>query len=103
MAAGLLRRELAPDGERIVAESAGTAAWEGQPATEPTLQVAEREGVDLGSHRSRRVTPAMVPAADLILVLGPGQLSAGQTPVTDRSRTHLLSEYPPPGEASPGA
>lgn len=100
MAAGLLRRELAADGERIVVESAGTAAWEGQPATEPTLQVAEREGVDLVSHRSRRVTPAMVRAADLILVMEPGHLSAVQTLGADRSRTHLISEYPPPGEPS---
>jgi protein-tyrosine-phosphatase len=100
MTAGLLRRELAADGERIVVESAGTAAWDGQPATEPTLQVAQREGVDLMSHRSRRVTPAMVRAADLILVMERGHLSAVQTLGADPSRTHVLSEYPPPGEPS---
>lgn len=98
MTEGLLRRALAADGERIVVESAGTAAWEGQPATEPTLQVAQREGVDLMSHRSRRVTPAMVRAADLILVMERGHLSAVQALGADPNRAHVLSEYPPPGE-----
>ena len=98
MTAALLRRELAGDADRIVVESAGTAAWEGQPVTEPTLRVGEREGVDLVSHRSRRVTPAMVRAADLILVMERGHLSAVQTLGADPARTHVLSEWPPPGE-----
>ena len=98
MTAALLRRELGADAERILVESAGTAAWEGQPATDPTLQVAEREGVDLGSHRSRRVTPAMVRAADLILVMEREHLSAVQTLGADPARTHVLSQWPPPGE-----
>jgi protein-tyrosine phosphatase len=98
MTAGLLRRELGADAERILVESAGTAAWEGQPATEPTLAVAEREGVSLDSHRSRRVTPAMVRAADLILVMERAHLTAVQTLGADPGRTHVLSEWPPPGE-----
>jgi len=98
MTAALLRRELAADAGRIVVESAGTAAWEGQPATDPTLQVAEREGVDLGSHRSRRVTPVMVRAADLILVMEREHLNAVQTLGADPVRTHVLSQWPPPGE-----
>ena len=98
MTAGLLRRELGADAERILVESAGTAAWEGQPATEPTLAVAEREGVSLDSHRSRRVTPAMVRAADLILVMERAHLTAVQTLGADPARTHVLSEWPPPGE-----
>lgn len=100
MTAGLLRRELGADAERIAVESAGTAAWDGQPVTEPTLRVAEREGVDLGSHRSRRVTPAMVRAADLILVMERAHLAAVQTLGADPGRTHVLSEWPPPGEPS---
>lgn len=100
MAAGALRQALGRDVDRILVESAGTAAWEGQPATEPAIRVAARADVDLERHRSRRVTPAMVRAADLILVMEPGHLSAVQTLGADRSRTHVLSEYPPPGEPS---
>ncbi len=100
MAAGILRRDLGIDTGRIEVESAGTAAWEGQPATAHSLTVAEREGVDLRSHRSRRVTPALVRAADLILVMERGHLAAVQTLGAGPERTHVLSEWPPPGEPS---
>jgi protein-tyrosine phosphatase len=100
MAEALLRRGLSAEADRIAVESAGTAAWEGQPATDPTIQVAEREGVDMSSHRSRRVTPAMVRAADLILVMERAHVAAVQTLGADPSRTHVLSEWPPPGDPS---
>ncbi len=100
LAAGLLCRDLGPDGARVQVESAGTAAWEGQPATEHSITLAEREGVGLRSHRSRRVTPALVRAADLILVMERGHLAAVQMLGADPERTHVLSEWPPPGEPS---
>jgi protein-tyrosine-phosphatase len=98
MAAGILLRELESEGGRVVIESAGTAAWEGQPATAPTIDVAAREGVDLKSHRSRRVTPAMVRAADLILVMERGHLAAVQTLGAEPGRAHVISEWPAPGD-----
>jgi protein-tyrosine phosphatase len=98
MAAAALRKALGPDLERIVVESAGTAAWEGQPATEPSVAVAERSAVDLADHRSRRVTPALVRAADLILVMERAHLSAVRSLGADPARTHVLSEWPEPGE-----
>jgi protein-tyrosine phosphatase len=98
MAAGILRRELGADAERVQVESAGTAAWEGQPATDPSIQVADREGIDLRAHRSRRVGPAMVRAADLILVMEKPHVNAVRTLGAAAERVHLLSEWPPPGE-----
>jgi len=100
MAAGILRHELGPDADRVLIESAGTAAWEGQPATEPSVQVAEREGVDLRTHRSRRLAPPTVRAADLILVMETAHLAAVQTLGAVPDRVHLLSEWPSPGEPS---
>jgi protein-tyrosine phosphatase len=100
MAAGLLRRELGPDAERVEVESAGTAAWEGQPATEPSIKIGSDNGVDLTSHRSRRLTPALVREADLILVMERTHLAAVQTLGGNPRKVHLLSEYPPPGEPS---
>ena len=100
MAAGLLCRDLGPDVGRVEIESAGTAAWENQPATEHSISVAERDGVDLRSHLSRRVTPALVRAADLILVMERGHLAPVQALGADPERTHVLSEWPPPGEPS---
>ena len=98
MAAGELSRALGRDVERVRVESAGTAAWEGQPATEPSVRVAAAAGVDLAAHRSRRVTPAMVRAADVVLVMERGHLAAVRALGADPERTHLLSEWPTPGE-----
>jgi protein-tyrosine-phosphatase len=98
MAAAFLRHALGADAARVTVESAGTAAWEGQPATQPSIEVAGRDGVDLSAHRSQRVTPALVRAADLILVMERGHVGAVRTLGGDPGRTHVLSEWPPPGE-----
>jgi protein-tyrosine phosphatase len=100
MAAGLLRRELGADADRVKVDSAGTAAWDDQPATESSIEVAAKNGVDLTPHRSRRLTPSLVREADLILVMERAQLAAVQTLGADAKKVHLLSEYPPPGEPS---
>ena len=98
MAAGSLIRLLGPDAGGIVVESAGTAAWDDQPATEASVEVASREGVDISAHRSRRLTPAMVRRADLVLVMERGHLAAVRALGGDADRTHVLSEWPAPGE-----
>ncbi|HYM80409.1 MAG TPA: low molecular weight protein arginine phosphatase [Candidatus Limnocylindria bacterium] len=98
MASGALRKVLGPEGERVVVESAGTAAWDGQPATELSQEVAERAEVSLAEHRSRRVTPAMLRGADLVLVMERLHLAAVRALGADASRTHVLSEWPEPGE-----
>jgi protein-tyrosine phosphatase len=100
MAAGWLVADLGPDAGRVQVESAGTAAWEGQPATGPSIDVAARDGVDLRAHRSRRLTPALVREADLVLVMERAHLAAVRTLGAAPDRVHLLSEYPPPGEPS---
>jgi protein-tyrosine phosphatase len=100
MAAALLRRELGADAERVEVQSAGTAAWEGYPATDSSIQVAASNGVDLEEHRSRRLTPALVRESDLILVMERAHLTAVHTLGADPKKVHLLSEYPPPGEPS---
>ena len=98
MAAGALRKELGEDGARVDTSSAGTAAWEDQPATRDAIAVAGGEGVDLGAHRSRRVTPTMLRDADLVLVMDRGQLATVQAMGAPAGRAHVLSEWPEPGE-----
>ena len=93
-----MRHALGAMAERIAVDSAGTAAWDGQPATEPSVEVAARSGVDLTGHRSRRVTPAALRAADLVLVMERVHLPAVRGLGADPSRTHVLSEWPEPGE-----
>ncbi len=98
MAAGALRKELGGEGAQVDTSSAGTAAWEGRPATAEAIEVAAADGVDLSAHRSRRVTPAMLRGADLVLVMEKGQVGTVQGLGADPSRTHVLSEWPEPGE-----
>ena len=100
MAAGALRRMLGADASRIVVESAGTAAWDDQPATDAAIEVAAGAGVDISSHRSRRLTPAMVRGADMILVMERGHLAAVRALGADPERSHVLSEWP--GAGDPG-
>jgi protein-tyrosine phosphatase len=55
--------------ERVVFESAGTAASQGSPASPPARRVAAACGLDLDSHRSTPLTRERVQSADLIIVM----------------------------------
>src|SRR5262245_52440312 len=94
MAAAAMTAALGPDSDRISVESAGTAAWEGQPATTPAIEVAAGAGIELAAHRSRRVTPSMVRSADIVLVMERAHLAAVRSLGADPDRTHVLSEWP---------
>ena len=98
MAVGALARELGADAELVAVSSAGTGAWEGEPASECSVEVAAREGVDLTSHRSRRATRAMLQEADLVLVMERTHLEAVKELGMDSGRVFVLSEWPAPGE-----
>lgn len=98
MAAGALRKELGEESAQVDTSSAGTAAWEDQPATPEAIAVTAADGVDISAHRSRRVTPAVLRGADLVLVMEKGQVATVQALGADASRTHVLSEWPEPGE-----
>ena len=98
MAVGALLDDLGADRDRVAVTSAGTAAREGQPATDPAIKTASREGVDLKPHRSRRITGAMLGQADLVLVMESGHLGGVLALGSDPHKTHVLSDWPEPGE-----
>jgi protein-tyrosine phosphatase len=98
LAAAVLVRELEPDGERVSVSSAGTAAAEGQPPTAEAIAVAARDGIDIRQHRSRRVADAAVRHADLVLVMERDHLGAVRALGADPARTHVLHEWPEPGD-----
>jgi protein-tyrosine phosphatase len=71
IAEGLLKAELARrfgDGAPQVT-SAGTAGWEGSPATPEGIGAAGELGVDIAGHRARRVRGEMTRDADLIVCM----------------------------------
>lgn len=98
LAAAALTRELGADGARVEVTSAGISAWDGEPATEYSIEVAARDGLDLSAHRSRRAHPDMLAQADLVLVMERSHLDAVRSLGADPQRTFMLSEWPAPGE-----
>ena len=89
-----LARRLA--GERSLSEisvvSAGTAAWDGAPASDGALLVAMERGMDLSTHRARLLTRELVSGSDLILAMGPHHLERIEA-LGGTGKTHLLSAY----------
>lgn len=70
VAAALLAREL--ETRRIDVQSAGLVGFNRPPPAE-AVAAAEHYGLNLSNHRSRLVTPDLVRAADVIVVMEPIQ------------------------------
>jgi protein-tyrosine phosphatase len=98
LAVAAMREELGSDVALVDVTSAGTAAGDGHPASDGTLDVADRAGFDVSSHRSRRATAAMVRNADFVFVMDPLQKIALQALGAPSDRVHVMSEWPEPGE-----
>ena len=73
MAEALLRARLAELRPAVHVSSAGLAALVGQPADPLAVALLAERGLDLSAHRARQVTPELVSAADLILVMEAAQ------------------------------
>jgi protein-tyrosine-phosphatase len=69
MAKALFNEASAAHGSDIGAESAGLSATNGVPATDNACAAMRRLGLDIGSHRSRRLTKDLIDRADLILAM----------------------------------
>jgi len=72
--------------------SAGTAAWEGAPASDGALLVSLEHDVDLSAHSARLLTRELVEHADLVLAMGPHHLERLEA-LGGRGKSHLLSSY----------
>lgn len=76
MAEALARAGLAERGwSGVEVKSAGIAAAPGQGASEATVRVTARHGLDVAGHRTAPLTPELVDWADLILTMAPGHLA----------------------------
>lgn len=69
MAEGLFRKMVESRPGEFEVSSAGISASDGYGPTDETVNVMSDEGVDISDHQSRRLTAAMVQAADAIFVM----------------------------------
>ena len=94
IAAALLQRRLEQEGlTDWTVESAGTWTPGGAPASLAAIQLMHDRGFDLGAHRSREVTPAMMEQADLILVMTQNHAESLRQEFHSQShKTYLLNE-----------
>ena len=72
--------------------SAGTAAWEGAPASDGALLVGLERESDLSGHTARLLTREMVDSYDLILTMGPHHVERIEA-LGGKGKTYLLTTY----------
>lgn len=78
--------------ENVAVESAGIAAYPGEPASPGAVQAAGEKGLDLTLHQSRPLTRETVASADLILAMTPGHVSVVEAS-GGNGNTHVLSDF----------
>lgn len=95
MAEGLLNKLLKERNRSDVEViSAGVSALIGLPATEETLSLLSKEGIDMSAHRAKRIDNIMLKSSDLILAMEEIQESyiLGLAPAV-KNRLYLLKEF----------
>ena len=71
-AAQALQRSLGDEEWQVV--SAGTRAREDEPVSDHVCAAAAEHGVDLSSHRSRKVTPELIRSSELVIAVSRHQV-----------------------------
>lgn len=92
IAEGLVRRatEHRAVSVPITVSSAGTAGWEGSPATPEAVEAAAERGVDISGHIATRLRPGMAADADLVLCMAVehrDQIARDEPEAADRTFT----------------
>jgi protein-tyrosine-phosphatase len=101
MAAAIARRLLDQRGVRgIEVASAGTAAWDGAPASEGAYLVTLEHGLDVSAHRARQLTTDLVAGADLVLGMSSHHVERAEA-LGGKGKSHLLGAYAAGPAAAP--
>ncbi len=92
MAEALLRQALAPAG--ITVRSAGLGALVDYPAEEHAVTLMRERGIDITNHRAQQLSPELLAAADLVLVMEKAHKRAiEQNEPTMRGKVFRLGEW----------
>ena len=93
MAEALLKDALS-ERQDITVESAGLGALVDHPASEHAVTLMRERGLDIDQHRARQITPDMVNAADLVLVMEAGHRRAiDMNEPAARGKIYRLGEW----------
>lgn len=93
MAEALLRARFAARGRGHV-ESAGLGALVGRGADPIAVALMKERGLDLSGHRARQLTPEILAAADLVLVMESGhQKQIESLAPSARGRVHRIGKF----------
>lgn len=85
-----MRQVAERDGLDLVVESAATASYHiGKPIDQRSLIVARNHGIDLSSHRARRVIPDDFMRFTHIFAVDQGVLKSLRVMVPDKPKAHL--------------
>lgn len=95
----VLRAEARKQGFELQVSSAGTAAYDGAPASEGSYLVGLENGLDLSAHRARSLTRALVDEADLVLTMSRRHLQRVRD-LGGETKSHLFAEFAPAGDGS---
>jgi protein-tyrosine phosphatase len=94
LAEGILRALVPTDAPSITVASAGTAGFDGAPATRLARDVARSHGVDISAHRSSALMRRALEEADLVLAMTREHEDDVLSLAPDaRKQTFLLSEF----------
>ncbi len=89
-----LVRALGDAAAKVTVGSAGTAAFDGAPASAPSRDIARLAGLDLDGHKSRRLTRELLAAADLVLLMDPRDRALVRSLDSEAAaRTHGLVDF----------
>jgi protein-tyrosine-phosphatase len=98
MAEGLLRAALPPEWEgEVTVSSAGTHAWDGQPASSLSVKVMNEKGFDISKHRARLVSPDIINKASLVVALAGNHLAKMKADVPGAGEWMILMGGLEPG------
>jgi low molecular weight protein-tyrosine phosphatase len=108
IAEGMLRAAIVRrvGGDAPEVRSAGTIGWEGAGAMPESIEAAAERGLDIRSHVARRLTPAFLDGADLILAmaqehreeLGRDRPEVSERTFTLKELTRLVEGLPGPSD-----
>lgn len=89
-----IARQLLDTNDRADVEvaSAGTAAWDGAPASEGAYLVALEHHLDLSAHRARQLTADLVAGADLVLGMSAHHVERAVA-LGGQGKSHLLGAF----------